>query len=212
MLKLVNDFIQFSDAADALKSPDLSDVYYFMNATITLDQTREIDCIGIGYTDATTITVNGEAITYDENGLYELQTTLNTDTLTVSHDGMFIGRLAAGKKRSLGSAPTREPGFYSTHVPRTTVAGNVVPGAGGITGKRIGVDFRYKIDEDIYQDFVDAYPTQVGKGFPFFLYFDKEQHRMPYKRLYAATDNELLFQSSVNRFLYSRRFDYSERF
>ena len=212
MRKLVNDVIQYSDADDSLKSPALTDLFIGNSFTVTLDQVRDIDSIGIGNTDATTVTVNGEAITFVENGLYLLTTPLNTDTLIISTDGSYIGRLAAGIARFLGAAPAREPGFYSTQQPRITASGQVVAGAGGVSGKRIQVDFRYKIDEDIYQDFEDAYSSQVGRGYPFFLYFDKETHRMPYERLYASTDNELLFQSSINKFLYSRRFAYTERF
>ena len=211
MRKLINDIIQYSDAPEELKSPDLSDIYLGNSFTITLDQIRRIDCIGIGYTDATTITVNGQDVTYIENGLY-LVNEIISDTLIISHNGTFIGRLAAGINRFFGCAPSREPGLYTTNAPRKTLSGQVVPGAGGYSGREISLDYRYKIDRDIYQDFQDAYSSQVSRGFPFFLYFDKETHRMPYERLYADTDNNLLFQSSVNFFKYSRRFKYMEAF
>ncbi|MGD8501177.1 MAG: hypothetical protein PVJ86_11050 [Phycisphaerales bacterium] len=215
MRKLVNDVIQYSDAVDALKSPALAETFENSSFTLNLDTAHDVDCIGIGNTDATEITVNGETVTLsttEKNGLYILTTALNTDTLTVSHDGTFLGRFGAGVNRFLGAAPSREPGFYTTQQPRITASGQVIPGAGGVSGKVIQLDFRYKIDEDIYQDFEDAYASQLSKGFPFFLYFDKETHRIPYERLYASTDNEILFQSSVNRFLYSRKFKYTERF
>lgn len=212
---LIDDKIQGSDAAAALKSPALSDVYTQSPGTITLDDTYTIDCIGVGYTDATTITVNGEVVTLattEKSGLYLLTTTLTTATLTITHDGTYIGRLAAGQNRFLGAAPSREPGFYTTAEPRVTASGQVIEGAGGYTGRRIDVDFRYKITSDIYDDITAAYPTQLSRGYPLFIYFDKETARMPYTRMYAATDNELLFQSSINRFLYSRKFSFIERF
>ena len=217
MLKLINDLIQNSDAGSELKSQSLADISEETSWTITLDGVYEIDCIGVGNTDSTEITINGEVVALEgegkyKNGLYMLNTKLTTDTLNISIDGSFIGRIGVGKSRFFGCSPSREPGFYSTAIPRVTAGGQGVDGAGGIVGRRIGLDFRYKIDEDIFQDFQDAMSNQISKGFPFFIYFDKEQHRMPFKRLYASSDNELLFQSSVNKFLYSRRFDYRERF
>ena len=183
---------------------------------ISKENSYEIDCIGVGNTDATTVTIDGEVVFLDsepnKTGLYLLTTTIFSNEITIEHNGSYIGRLAVGKARFLGAAPSREPGFYTTSVPRITASGQVVESAGGIGGRRIGLDFRYKIDEDIFQDFEDAYTNQISKGFPFFIYFDKETHRMPWRRLYASTNNELLFQSAVNRFLYSRRFDYRERF
>lgn len=217
MLKLINDRIQNSDAPDELKSQSLADISEDTSWTITLDGVYDIDCIGVGNTDSTQITINGEVVTLEgteqhKNGLYVLTTPLNTDTLTISMDGTYIGRIGVGKSRFFGCAPAREPGFYTTAVPRTTASGQGIDGAGGIVGRRIGLDFRYKIDQDIFQDFQDAMSNQISKGFPYFMYFDKEQHRMPWKRLYASSDNELLFQSSVNFFKYSRRFEYREKF
>ena len=211
---LINDVIQNSDASDELKSPSLADVEINSIGTITLDATYDINCIGIGYTDATEVIINGETIvpeTTEQNGLYELVTPLNTNTLVVSHNGTYIGRLAAGLKRTLGASPTNEPGFYTTQTPRVTASGQTVEGAGGVSGRRIDLDFRYKFTETIYTDIQTAYAGQLAKGFPLFMFFDIET-RMPYTRLYASTDNNLLFQGAVNRFLYSRRFSFLERF
>jgi hypothetical protein len=241
---LINDILQSSDAPEALISPSLSDTY-------TVDGELEVnipvgtgaDCIGVGNTDASYITVNGEMIELDRtdlNGLYflpagtipdydiilgDVETDMylgdvSTDmvlgdvqqTVTISISGTYIGRLALGTSRSIYASPSREPGFYTTSEPRVTAAGQVIAGAGGYSGRRIDLDFRYKIDRDIFQDIQDSYASQISKGFPFFLYFDKETGRMPWTRLYASTDNNLLFQSSVNRFLYSRKFAFTERF
>jgi len=221
MRKLIDDKIQYSDAPTALKDPALANFHQFTDLTITLNADSDVDCVGIGLFDAVSLTVTlndgttdfVEVISFTENGLYMLSKTYTgIETIRLQHTGSLMGRFGAGKSRFFGCAPQREPGFYSTYEPRVTASGQVINNAGGITGRTIGVDFRYKIDEDSYTDFVNAYPSQVGRGYPFFIYFDKETHRMPYERLYAQTDNNLLFQSAVNRFLYSRRFEYTERF
>lgn len=217
MLKIIDDFIQYSDAPEELKSPSLADFFASNNFLIDLGSVRTFDAIGVGYTDATEITINGNLITLDpvesdRNGLYKIGVTLTTQIITVVTNGTYVGRLGVGLCRFLGLSPAREPGFYSTARPRLTASAQVIAGAGGVTGRIIGVDVRYKIDEDIFNDFKNSFTTQMSKGYPFFLYFDKEQHRMPFKRLYGRTDNELLFQSSVNRFLYSKRFEYRESY
>lgn len=215
---LFNDLIQNSDAPDSLKSPALSDRLVDDAFVITLTASATINCIGIGYTDATTVTVNGEAITFSENGLYILTTELSTDTLTVSHNGTYIGRLAAGEYSKLGASMPREPGFFSTHKPRRTLSGQVIPGAGGITGRRIDIDIRYKFTKTIFDAVEAAFPGQIGKGFPFFVLFDIEYNsgngRMPWERLYATIDGiaEFIFQSSVNKFLYSKKLPFREAF
>jgi len=217
MRKLINDVVQYSDAPSALKSPALAETYLTTSFVITLDVSYDVDCVGVGYTDATTITINGDVIALDaikrnRNGLYLLSSEINTGVLTVSHNGSYLGRFGAGKSRKLGASPSREPGLYTTAKPRVTASGQIVSGAGGITGRKQGVDFRYKIDRDIFTDFETAYESQISKGFPFFILFDKEFHRMPWLRMYGSTDNELLFQSSTAYFLYSKRFEYMERF
>jgi hypothetical protein len=211
---LFYDLIQDSDAPATLKSPALADKLIDDGFTITLDDTYTIDCIGIGYTDATAITVNGELITIAGNGLYLLDTVLSTDTLTVAHDGTYVGRLAAGEYSKLGASPAREPGFYSTNNPRRTLSGQVVPGAGGITGRQIDIDVRYKFTRDIFDQIEAAYPDQLGKGFPVFVRFDDESERMPWDRLYASVEGieSFMLQSSANKFLYSRKMVFREAF
>lgn len=218
MLMLIYDRVQESDAADELKSAALADIYTALIAfDITMPADITINAIGIGNTDATELdidTVSGlnETITIDGNGLYELPSTTD-DVFSISHDGTYIGRIALGLSRSLGVAPTREAGFYSTQENRITLAGQIIPGAGGHTGKRIAVDFRYKITQDIFNDFQNAVEF-VGKGYPYFLKFTTiELVTKPFERLYASpNDPNMLFQSSVNRFLYSKQFDFFERF
>ena len=222
MLILIDDKVQGSNAPDALKSSALSDTYSdTTDFNIDLGDDYAVNCIGIGYTDATELTVTNVAglnqtITIgdypDASGLYEL-TASTDDIFSISHNGSYIGRIALGFSRSLGVAPTREPGLFTTQSSRVTASGQVIPGAGGYNGRRIAVDFRYKIDSDIYADFQNAF-QYIAKGLPYFIAFTaKEQLRIPIVRIYASPDDpNLLFQSSVNRMLYSKQFDFKERF
>jgi len=218
MLKLINDKVQFSDAPELLKSPSLADYYETSDVTITFTESCSVDCIGIGNTDGVNflLLIDGlytEEVIFSDNGLYKLSRAYNNvNTVQITHDGTYIGRVGLGKARFIGCSKSREPGFYTTYESRITASGNTIPGAGGMSGKIISVDFRGGIDREIYQDFIDAYPTQCARSFPFFLYFNKEMGRMPYERLYASTDTDLIFQSSTNNFKYSRNFTYTERF
>lgn len=223
---LINDLMQLTDAPDEIKSPSLSDAYrtetYF---TATFDDPVTINCIGIGYTDATEMTIStGDeysdqviAITQDapyHNGLYLLDE-MTSDTFTISHNGNFIGRVGIGIYRTLGTNVTKEIGFYTTNESRVTLSGQVIPGAGGYNGRRFEADVRYKIDSDIYDDILAAYTSQIMKGFPYFLLLDDEQHKLPATMLhfYASTDKPLsMLQSSTYRFLYSYKFQFYERF
>lgn len=219
---LFYDYMQESNAPSTLLSPALSDVYTTASLTVTLDQSRTFDSVGIGYTDATSLTINGETITISDpspypdsykNGLYILDTPQTTDTLVISHNGSYLGRLAVGPARELGAAPSREPGFYSTNSDRETLSMQTIPGAGGVTGRKIQVDFRYKFDEDTVRDIELAYPAQIGRGYPFFLWFDTTKLVWPWARLYGKPNKkEILLQSSVRKFLYSYKMMFSEAY
>ena len=211
---LIDDFVQDSDAPDELKSPALADDYEFTTSiVIDLGSPKTIDCIGIGNTDGINFTVNGQAVTFSENGLYLLSPSITAQNITINYDGSFVGRIGLGINRNICTIPAKEPGFYSTFQDRDTVSGQVVPGAGGIWGRKIGVDVRYKITEEIYSDFTSAYPSQISKNFPFFLNFLEEDFKLPFKLFYASlNNNDLTFQNAINKFLYSKRFDFIERF
>ena len=215
-----------------------------------------IDCVGIGYTDATEIEIefsNGIDIitrtititkTYPyQNGLYiiepvyydqevidtltfddedalldgeiwDLNYTPNYNFITITHNGSFLGRLGMGKYRTLGTSPTKELGFWNTIESRMSLSGQVIPGAGGVYGRRIDLDVRYKMDADIYDDIEKALP-QIMRSYPYFLKLDDEQHKVPENMLYfyASTDMPIsMLQSSTYRFLYSYKFAFYERF
>ena len=212
---LFNDLIQKSNAPKELKSPALADRWTGTSITIALSGTNDIDCFGIGNTDATSININGTVYAIgtngDKSGLYAI-TPISTGTITIIHNGTYIGRFSCGKSRFLGVAPTREPKWKSTNENRRTLSGQILPGAGGYVYREIDVDVRYKIDEDIIGDIQTAYQCQIGKKFPLFILFDCETHRIPFVRLYASIDEDIVLQSGVNRMLYSKKFSFREEF
>jgi len=219
---LFYDILQLSNAPESLISPALSEIYNDSPGTITLDKSRTFDVVGIGNTDATSVTVAGQAITLTDpspyqdsykNGLYSIPSQ-TSGTVTITHNGTFIGRIALGLGCFLGCSPSREPGFWTTNTSRRTTSGQIIPGAGGAHGRRQDVKVTYKITETIFREIEQAYPGQISRNFPFFIKFDKEESRMPWPRLYATIEGieDFLFQSSVNKFLYSRDFSLREAF
>lgn len=213
---LTNDL---SEDLTAIFFDELTDDFYdgFLSKNISVIGVNEFDCLGVGGTDATEITINGEvALTTEDglsfvSGLYELPQTLQAGVITIEHNGSYMGRLACGKCREMCAAPSREPGFYTTIKQRETLSGQVIEGAAGYGGEEIGVDFRYKVDKDIYSDFRLAYKQTIMKGFPFFLDFGNDEW-FPRSKFYGQTDNSLLFQSAINGFKFSRRFSFMEKF
>jgi hypothetical protein len=95
-----------------------------------------------------------------------------------------------------------------------SLSGQTIPGAGGVFGRRVDLDVRYKIDAEIYDDIEKALP-QIMRSYPYFLCLDDEQHKIPENMyyFYAATDTPIsMLQSSSYRFLYSYKFAFYERF
>lgn len=214
---LFDDFVQTSNAPSALKSPALPDTTFFQTLTINLGQTRTFNSIGIGNTDASTMNVNGYTVNLpaiDRNGLYQIPEQ-TTDTVIITFpDTAMVGRIAIGMGRKLGAAPAREPGFTTNIKSRVTLSGQVVGGIGGACPRILNVDFRYKIDRDTYMDIHRAYPTQLARMFPLFMSLDDcgAENRFPMDRFYGYTKPELIFQSSVNFFAYSKKFKFTEAF
>jgi len=212
---LFNDLMQKSSAPKEMKSPSLADRWVGTSITVVLSAVSEIDCFGIGNTDATSISINGTVYTLgvngDKAGLYPIES-ITTDTIVIIHNGTYIGRFACGKSRFLGVAPSREPKFKSTNENRRTLSGQIISGAGGYSYREIDVDVRYKIDADIISDIQAAYHCQIGRKYPLFIFFDCETHRIPFVRLYASIDEDIVLQSGVNRMLYSKKFSFREEF
>jgi hypothetical protein len=217
---LIDDLVQRSNAPAALKSAALAETYGVNNFIITLDTTYDMNCIGVGYTDANHIVINGETIhlhlagaTPYKNGLYLLTIPLVAeDTLTVTHDGTYLGRFGAGAYSNIYASPSRELGMYTTQQPRVTVGGQVVPGVGGYCGRRIILDFRYKFDSTLIGKIQTVFNAQIATGLPVFVYFDKENFSTLWARLYASIPNDYLFQGAVRQFLMSHKLEMIERF
>jgi len=113
----------------------------------------------------------------------------------------------------LPTAIAKEPSFMSTAEPRVTLSGQVIPGAGGYNYRTLSLDCRYKISEEIISEIEAGYIT-AGRGYPYFIDLTDESYKLPFSKLYANEKNQgsMTFQSGVRRYLYSRRFEFEERF
>ncbi|MCL2765603.1 MAG: hypothetical protein FWD40_10045 [Treponema sp.] len=216
---LFNDVIQYSDAPKQIKSPALSDVYHF-GAGLVINWTEpvKINSIGIGYTDANqfTVTFNDGSvfnINFTGNGLYMLNKTVTALQMTISSSASFAGRIGAGIGCDIPTSVTKEPSFHSTSTSRVTLAGQTIPGAGGYNFRTVSLDARYKITQKIMSE-IDAGYKYTGMDYPFFLDLTDESYKLLFSKLYAAekTQQSMTFQSGVRRFLYSRKFNFEERF
>jgi hypothetical protein len=216
-------------APDEIKSPGLADIYTgVVPFTVQLAEYGVINCVGVGYTDATEVTVSNGVDTRTvnitkpapyHNGLYLIDAIYPIDTeypeMIISHNGTFIGRIGIGEYRTLGTNPTKEIGFYSSEENRETLSGQVIPGAGGYGGRRFEADVRYKIDFPVYSDTEKAYTNQIAKGYPYFLNLTEELHKLPENMRYFYAQDKgsgILFQSSTYKFLYSYKFSFYEKF
>jgi len=184
---------------------------------LSVSGANQFNCIGIGGTDATQLIINTDIIinapgdgVFDP-GLYDIGQSITASQITISHNGTFMGRIAVGECQNLCISPSREPGFFTNVKSRTSIAGAVIPGAGGFGGQRIGVELKYKIDRDVYTEYQRAYVTQIMNGFPFFIAFNNDAW-LPIDKFYAYEKNAFVHQGAVNRFLYSRNLDFREAF
>jgi hypothetical protein len=94
-----------------------------------------------------------------------------------------------------------------------TLSGQVIPGAGGYNYWTLSLDSRYKIGPEAMEEIGAGY-KYIGAGYPFFIDLSQEHYKLPFDRLYAAERNQANFgfEGGIRRFLYSRRFDFEERF
>jgi len=148
-----------------------------------------------------------------ENGLYMLDKTYNNiEKIKITSNGK-IGRFAAGLARNIPTSIAKELTFCSTAEPRLTLSGQVIQGLGGYNYKTLSLDSRYKINEKIMNDILEAYPF-IALGYPFFIDLSAEIYKLPIKRLYAVDKNQqnFGFESGVKKYLHSRRFVFQECF
>jgi hypothetical protein len=123
----------------------------------------------------------------------------------------YVGRIGLGVIRDLPIYKQREPGLESTTKNRISVGRQVVRGAGGVVFRKIGVELKAKITEDIFND-LDAARFHLAETFPYFIEFDKEQKWIPWEYFYAVDTESILMQSGFRGFIYSKRFILEEVF
>jgi hypothetical protein len=221
---LFNDILQNSDAPKQLVSSSLAD--YYTNSSeleIILHEPGIIGCVGIGYMNSNSIDIEltntsdesfQETVNFDKNGLYLLSKEYkNIKEIDVYFTCSRIGRLAFGKAINLKTSIPKEPAFVSTNKPRVTLSGQVIDGLGGYNYRRVSLDTRYKIDNDKLNEIIKGFPS-LSRGLPLFISFEEEKQRIPFERLYANDKNQqaLSFESSINKMLFSRRWNFEERF
>lgn len=90
----------------------------------------------------------------------------------------------------------------------------MIPGAGGYSCRAVGLDTRYKTGAQAMGEIKAAYADQISRGYPFFVLFDDEARRLPFPRMYASdkSPENLAFESGINDYRFSRKFDFMEAF
>jgi hypothetical protein len=221
---LFNDVLQYSDAPRELTSSSLADYYENPDRLeITLHEPSVVDCVGIGNMDSDILQVeltdanNGtftEHVNYGRNGLYLLKKRyLDVVEIGLTFTCSHVGRFACGKAVCLRTSIPKEPTLVSTNKPRVTLSGQVIDGLGGYDYWRVSLDTRYKIDKEKLREIINGFRT-LSKGLPLFVYFGEESERLPFDKMYCSdtSQQELSFESSINKPLFSRRFVFEERF
>ena len=221
MIILFNDVIQYSNAPKELKSPALAD-YAQVQSPLTILFTSDvsISSIGIGNTDGTYFDIElNDAdntifnIQFAGNGLYTIPRTIKTSYITIITDASYIGRLGAGLGIKIGTAIAKQPGWNSSSTPRSTLSGQVIPGAGGYNYRTLSLDTRYKLAKEAIDELIAGY-KYIGQGYPFFIDLTTESYKLPYKKLYAAEESQLKWglEGGIRGFRYSYKFNFKEAF
>jgi hypothetical protein len=217
---LFNDIMQNSDLNEKLKSPALFE-FEDINGIITInfDKPEKINCIGIGNTDGTIFNIEfndydfiDKPINFNGNGLYCFDN-FTTSKINIYTNAKYIGRIAAGVACKILTSVAKEPAFNSTSEPRITLSGQVISGLGGYNYRTLSLDSRYKINEAIMNEIKNGY-KYIGQGYPFFIDLSDEQYKLPFNKLYATEKNQrqMSFEGGIRKYLYSRRWNFEERF
>jgi hypothetical protein len=201
---------------------DGGDAFWTKEFEITLHKPSIINCFGTGNTDSkligiylidTSDTVYYERHIFTGNGLYMLKKEYeNIRQINLVFSGTRIGRFGTGYAVNLKTSIPKEPTLVSTNKPRVTLSGQSIFGLGGYNYWRISVDTRYKIDRDKLDNIIEGYKV-LSKGYPMFISFEDEK-KLPINRMYGNDTNQqqLGFESSINKPLFSRRWIFEERF
>ncbi len=156
------------------------------------------------------------SVNYTGDGLYLLdhgyRGTFGSMTIS-AQGGASIGRIAVGKMINIPTALAKEPGFNSTAEPRKTLSGQIISGAGGYNYRTLSLDSRYRITQEAMEEIKSGY-KYIGMGYPFFILLDSEAYKLPFDRFYAteAKQDQLRFEGGIPKYLYSRRWEFSEAF
>ena len=127
--------------------------------------------------------------------------------------GAKVHRIMAGYCPYIGISPSRTAGFDSTYQPRRTAAGQVMPGAGGVSSRTLEVDVRYKIDTEVFRLIESGHQNSFGRGQPVAVGFEGDElNRLPWDALYATIEISPKFTSMTRQHLYSRKFKFLEAF
>jgi hypothetical protein len=179
--------------------------------------TDSINCGGaaLAYFTVTFNDINNTSFTFEYigSGLYMMPKTISASQLTITTNAEFIGRIGAGMGVHIPTSIAKEPAINSTSEPRITLSGQSVIGKGGYNYKTVSLDSRYKIDRYIMNEINDGY-KYIGMGYPFFIDLTTESYKLPFSKLYANERNQrnMSFESGIKKYLYSRRFEFEERF
>jgi hypothetical protein len=194
-------------------TPYASSYQLLLNGLDPLARGYQYDFLLNGSTEDVTGTYS-ETLYFRENGLYLLQRGVVTDRITITTDASYMGRLGAGRAVHTGTAIAKEPSFNNSEKGRVTLSGQRIPGVGGYNYRKISVDTRYKIRDKEMDEILTAYNTQIGPGLPFFIIFDSEAKRLPFTRFYGIdTKNDAFsFESGINKYAFSRKFEFEECF
>jgi len=222
---LINDLAQsgtFTGNDSVVTTPSLMDVLTGSSGftlSFTVSNTTAINCFGLGNTDATSVSVtfgtsigNVFSVTNDP-GLYYFTTTSSggTNVSVTFTGGTYCGRFAIGTYRSLPIFKSREPGYKNTQMNRETLSGQVIAGLGGITKRTFSVDIKAKVNSNVLSDFESA-KNYLSAQAPYFVDFTEDSAFTSITHLYAKDTSNIVFQSSMNRILYSKKFNFEECF
>jgi len=153
-------------------------------------------------------------ITFTEDGLYLFDKNPFTyQALTIEAPDVTVGRLALGRAVDVPTSVAKEPGYRSTAAPQSTLSGQVIAGAGGYAYRAVSLESRYKIGPEAMEEIASGYRA-IGAGYPFFIDLSTESYKLPFDKLYATEKSQqaMIFAGGINRFLYSKRWDFEEAF
>jgi len=150
---------------------------------------------------------------YTSNGLYIMNRTILASKMIIQTNATYIGRIGAGIGIHIPTSIPKEPSYNSTSEPRITLSGQTIQGAGGYNYRFISLDSRYKINDFAMQEIKNGY-KYIGKGYPFFIDLTDESYKLPFNKFYATDRNQrqMSFEGGITKFLYSKRWEFEERF